>query len=161
MRVKVAGRREFLIGASAAAAVAFLLGELSGAGAQAQDKPAAAPTIDEFLKKILGDAKPSEGKISLEIPEIAENGNTVPFTLAVESPMSDKDYVKAIHIFATANPQLDVATFRFTPMSGKASVSSRMRLAKTQELVALAELGDGRFLLSRRTVKVTIGGCGG
>src|SRR5689334_21540370 len=111
MRVKVAGRREMLIGAIAAAAVAFLLGELSGAGAQAQDKPAAAPTIDEFLKKILGDAKPSEGKISLQIPEIAENGNTVPFTLAVESPMSDKDYVKAIHIFATANPQLDVATF--------------------------------------------------
>ena len=109
----------------------------------------------------MGDAKPTEGKLVLDLPEIAENGNTVPFTLSVESPMTEQDHVKAMHIFASGNPQLDVATFQFTPASGKAMVASRMRLAKTQDIIAVAELSDGKFLLSKRTVKVTIGGCGG
>ena len=112
-------------------------------------------------KKILGDAKPTEGKLTLDLPEIAENGNTVPFTISVESPMTEKDHVKAIHVFATANPQPGVATFRFTPLSGKAAVASRMRLARTQDVIGIAELSDGKFLMGKRTVKVTIGGCGG
>jgi sulfur-oxidizing protein SoxY len=156
MRLEIVDRRNFLLGASAAAAVAGLL-SLNGT-ARAQD---AAVSMEEALKKVLGEAKPSEGKIALEIPEIAENGNTVPFTMSVESPMTETDYVKAMHIFAPANPQVDIATFSFTPASGKAAVSSRMRLAKTQEIVAIAELSDKKFLLAKRTVKVTIGGCGG
>jgi sulfur-oxidizing protein SoxY len=64
-------------------------------------------------------------------------------------------------VFATGNPQVDVASFYFSPASGKASVASRMRLAKTQDVLGLAELSDGRFLMGKRTVKVTIGGCGG
>jgi sulfur-oxidizing protein SoxY len=113
------------------------------------------------LKKIVGDAKPLEGKLTLDMPEIAENGNTVPFSVSVESPMTDSDHVKAIHILATANPQPGVATFRLTPMSGKAAAASRMRLARTQDIIGVAELSDGKFLMSRRNVKVTIGGCGG
>jgi len=113
------------------------------------------------VRKILGDAKPIDGKMSLELPEIAANGNTVPFTISVDSPMTDKDHVKAIHIVATANPQPGVATFRLSPISGKAAVASRMRLQRTQDVITIAELSDGRFLMTRRAVKVTIGGCGG
>lgn len=154
MRLEIVDRRDFLIGA---AALATLSAALTGPGA-AQDRP---QTLDDALKKIMGDAKPADGKIVLDLPEIAENGNTVPFTLSVDSPMTDANHVKSLHIFASGNPQVDVASFTFTPESGKATASSRMRLAKTQDVVAVAELSDGKFLLGKRTVKVTIGGCGG
>jgi sulfur-oxidizing protein SoxY len=146
-------RREFAIGAAAATTVAALpLGAVL-----AQDQPA----WEQAMRKILGDAKPIEGKITIEMPEIAENGNTVPFSIAVDSPMTDKDHVKAIHIIATSNPQPGVATFRLSPLSGKAAVASRMRLQRTQDVIVIAELSDGRFLSAKRPVKVTIGGCGG
>lgn len=113
------------------------------------------------LKKVIGGAKPIEGKITLDLPEIAENGNTVPFSVAVDSPMTEKEYVKAVHVLSTGNPQPRIATFHFTPESGKAALASRMRLAKTQDILAVAEFSDGQFATTRRTVKVTIGGCGG
>ena len=147
-------RREFAIGAAVGAAGAVV--GLPAALAQEQLQP-----WEQAVRKIVGDAKPIEGKLMLQLPEIAENGNTVPFTIAADNPMTENDNVKAIHIIATANPQPGVATFRFSPLSGKATVSSRMRLAKTQEVVGIAELSDGRFLITKRSVKVTIGGCGG
>ncbi len=155
MEVEVIGRRTFLLGAGASLAVAALLVNLP---ALAQEP---VRSIDEALKKILGDAKPAETGITLEVPEIAENGNTVPFTLSVDSPMTEASHVKALHIFAAGNPQVGVASYNFTPASGKAAVSSRMRLARTQDVVAVAALSDGKFLIGRREVKVTIGGCGG
>ena len=145
-------RRTFVMGATATVAV------LAAGTSLAQD---AAPSWEEAVKKILGDAKPIDGKMLLDMPEIAENGNTVPFTVSVDSPMSDADHVKAVHIVSTGNPQAAVVTFHFTPESGKASAASRMRLARTQEVIALAELSDGKVLQARKTVKVTIGGCGG
>jgi sulfur-oxidizing protein SoxY len=129
---------------------------LTWARAQEQTQP-----WEQTLKAILGDAKPLEKKVAIDMPEIAENGNTVPFSIVVDSPMTDADYVKAVHVIATANPQPGVATFHFTPQSGKAAIASRMRLAKTQDVFAIAELSDGKFLLAKRAVKVTIGGCGG
>ena len=147
-------RREFAIGAAAAATLAAL--PLETVLAQDQTQP-----WEQAVRKILGDAKPIDGKITVEMPEIAENGNTVPFTIAIDSPMTETDFVKAIHIVATANPQPGVATFRLTPLSGKAAVASRMRLQRTQDVITIAELSDGRFLMAKRTVKVTIGGCGG
>jgi sulfur-oxidizing protein SoxY len=75
--------------------------------------------------------------------------------------MFETDNVRTMHIIATANPQPGVATFHFSPLSGKATVAGRMRLARTQDVLVIAELGDGRFLMSKRNVKVTIGGCGG
>ena len=146
-------RREFALGIAAGAAIAGL-----PLAVVAQD---AAQTWEQAVKKVLGDAKPIEGKLLIDMPEIAENGNTVPFTISVDSPMSETDRVKAIHVIATANPQPGVAVFRFSPLSGKAAVASRMRLARTQDVIAIAELSDGRFLTSKRNVKVTIGGCGG
>jgi sulfur-oxidizing protein SoxY len=146
-------RRQFAAGAAALALLPLAAGPLS---AQVTE-----PAWQQMLKNLVGDAKPVEGKVVLELPEIAENGNTVPLTVSVESPMTPNDHVKAIHVIATENPQPGVATFRFSPLSGKASAASRMRLARTQEVIGLAELSDGRFLLGRRAVKVTIGGCGG
>jgi sulfur-oxidizing protein SoxY len=156
VRLEVLDRREFVLGAVAAGAVAAFLADVRLAAAQEKS-----PAYEEALKKLIGGAKPEEGKVSLELPEIAENGNTVPFTVSVESPMTEKEHVKAVHVLSTGNPQPSVASFHFTPDSGKASVASRMRLAKTQDVVSIAELSDGRFLLGKRNVKVTIGGCGG
>ena len=147
-------RRRFAAGTAATLAVSTLPLRPS----RAQD---AARAWEEAVKKILGDAKATEAKVKIDMPEIAENGNTVPFSVTVDSPMTEKEYVKAIHIIATANPQPGVATFRFTPMSGKAMVASRMRLARTQDILGIAELSDGKFVTGKRTVKVTIGGCGG
>jgi len=113
------------------------------------------------IQKAAGGKKPMDGKITLELPQIAENGNTVPIGVSVDSPMTDSDYVKAVHIFADKNPSPDVAVFRFTPGSGKASASTRMRMAKTQNIVAVAEMSDGSVYMAKTEVKVTIGGCGG
>lgn len=153
MQSKVLNRREFALGSAAGLAVAGL-----PLAALAQDQ---AQTWEQAVKKVMGDAKPSDGKITIELPEIAENGNTVPFSVAVDSPMTEKNYVKAIHVIATSNPQPGVATFRFSLLSGKAAVTSRMRLQRTQDVIAIAELNDGRFLMGKHSVKVTIGGCGG
>lgn len=147
-------RRELVLGAGSL--IGLTLAPLESLRAQE-----AVPPWQDVLAKIVGGAKPIEGKLVLEMPEIAESGNTVPFTATVESPMTEQDHVKAIHIISTANPQANVAVFRFTPLSGKAAVSSRMRLARTQEVISVAELSDGKILLSKRNVKVTIGGCGG
>ncbi len=156
-RVTVLGRRDVVLGV---AGVAALLGWLSAGGrALAQEK--APLDAEAMIKSILNDAKLAEGKVKLDLPEIAENGNTVPFSIEIESPVSPTDYVKAVHIISTGNPQPQIATFHFTPLSGKAAASSRMRLGRTQDIVAIAEMSDGRFFMAKRTVKVTIGGCGG
>jgi sulfur-oxidizing protein SoxY len=104
---------------------------------------------------------PKEGKVTLKAPEIAENGNAVPVTVSVDSEMTDKSYVKAVYIAADGNPNPGVATFEFTPMSGKAEVQLRVRLAQTQKLVVVAEMNDGSLYTTSREIKVTIGGCGG
>jgi sulfur-oxidizing protein SoxY len=156
LRLKIVDRRDVLLGTVGAAAFASLLAMGGRASAQMS-----APTAADLLKTIHGDAKPIEGKVNLDLPEIAENGNTVPFGVSVESPMTDNDYVKAIHIVSTGNPRPEVATFLLSPQSGKAAVSSRMRLGKTQDVLAVAEMSDGKFYMGKRAVKVTIGGCGG
>ena len=132
---------------------------LLGAGfrpAQADGKP-----LDDALASVLGGKSPQEGRIKLDLPEIAENGNTVPLKLTVESPMTADDYVKSVHVFADGNPLPEVASFHFTPRSGKAFASTRIRLAKTQNIVAVAEMSDGTLFKAQEAVKVTIGGCGG
>ncbi len=153
----VLSRRDALIGAGAAAAILAL-----ARGAAATDQTGATPSaFDQALDKILGDAKPQPAKITIELPEIAENGNTVPYAIAIGSPMSETDHIRNVHVLAAANPLPQIASFHFTTLSGTAAVASRMRLAKTQEVVVLAEHSSGRFLVARRVVKVTIGGCGG
>lgn len=113
------------------------------------------------IKKLFGDKKTTEGKIKLDLPTIAENGLVVPLSFEVESPMTNKDYVKAVHIFAEGNPNPQVASFRFTPMSPKAAAAIRIRLAQTQNIVVIAEMSSGEIFTAKKEVKVTIGGCGG
>jgi sulfur-oxidizing protein SoxY len=140
------------------------LGLLALGGVRPATAQEPAQLWQDAVKAILGSAKPTLVKGMLDMPELAENGNTVPFTVIVDSPMTEEDNVKAVHIIATANPQPGVATFHFTLLSGKASVAGRMRLAATQDIICIAELGGtraGNFLMAKRTVKVTIGGCGG
>lgn len=124
---------------------------------------AAAEESAEFkasLEALLGKATPQEAGLMLDLPESVDNGDYVPVALAVDSSMTPESYVEAVHLLSTANPRAAVATFRFTLLSGKARVTSRMRLAKTQDVVAIAELSDGRILMTRRKVDVKVGGCG-
>lgn len=121
----------------------------------------AANDAQDLINAFTGGAEAGEGALSLDAPEIAENGNTVPIEVTVDSPMTDDDYVEAILIVADGNPNASVATFHFTPMSGEALASTRIRLAKTQDVIAVAKMSNGTFAMDRKTVKVTIGGCGG
>jgi sulfur-oxidizing protein SoxY len=113
------------------------------------------------MEGLVGSSEADANRVSIELPEIAENGNTVPFSVAVESPMTDEDHVKAVHVFATGNPRPDIGSFMFTPANGVADASSRMRLGRTQDIVAVAEMSNGQVFMATQTVKVTIGGCGG
>jgi sulfur-oxidizing protein SoxY len=111
--------------------------------------------------RALAEGVPREGKVSIKAPELAENGNNVPVTVGVASPMTEADHVKAIHIVAEGNPSPGVASFFFTPANGKAEVQLRVRLAQTQRIVVIAQMSDGSLGRADREVKVTLGGCGG
>jgi sulfur-oxidizing protein SoxY len=144
-----------------ASAAAILLARIDGL--RAAETEAAAAESSEFtaaFEALVGKTAPQSEGLSFDLPESVENGDYVPVALAVDSPMTADNHVKAVHILSTANPRAAVATFGFTLLSGKAQVTSRMRLAKTQEVVAVAELSDGRILVTRRKVSVKVGGCG-
>lgn len=125
--------------------------------------PAAATTEDteKAIAEFAGGATPVEGKITLTAPEIAENGNTVPISVSVESAMTGDDMCESVIVLAEGNPNPAVCTFHFTELSGAAEATTRMRLAKTQNVVALAKMKDGSVFMDKKLVKVTIGGCGG
>lgn len=144
------GRRRAL-GAAGAAGMLITLARAAGA------TPETARALLGSLVK--GTAR--EGRVSILAPEIAENGAAVPFTVKVESPMTDADHVRAIHVVAEGNPAPGVASFRLGPLSGRAEVQFRARLAASQRVLAVAELGDGSLWMAARDVTVTVGGCGG
>ncbi len=110
--------------------------------------------VDDLIAEFTGGAAVADGGVDLTAPEIAENGNTVPITVGAEG-------ATAIMVLAAGNPTPPVATFKFGPMAGAQSASTRIRLAGTQDVVAVAQLADGSFARASKTVKVTIGGCGG
>lgn len=122
--------------------------------------PASSPQYDSTLKRILGDATAVIDRVRVEIPDEVENGSIVPYRLEVDSPMSERDSIRRVHLLSMANPQALVATFVFSPLSAKAVVIGRMRLAKSQQVVALAETSDGSFLIGQKMVQVAVGGCG-
>ncbi|BCB20199.1 thiosulfate oxidation carrier protein SoxY [Bosea sp. ANAM02] len=139
-----------------AAAMAFAAAAIAPRLAFADEKAVAAE-----IKKLYGDKTMAQGKIKLDVPEIAENGLVVPVNVEVESPMTEADYVKAVHVFADGNPQPGIVSYQFTPACGKASAATRMRLAQTQDIICIAEMSNGDLYSARANVKVTIGGCGG
>jgi sulfur-oxidizing protein SoxY len=117
--------------------------------------------VAAILKKLYGDKAIAPGKVKLDMPQIAENGAVVPVTISVDSPMTDADHVKAVHLLSEGNPLPEIATFHFTPACGKAVCSTRIRMARTQFIVAVAETSTGALHSGKTEVKVTIGGCGG
>jgi sulfur-oxidizing protein SoxY len=114
----------------------------------------------EQITKFTGGKMPVEGRVKLELPELAENGNTVPLSVAVDTPAGEGAYVQEILVVAPANPNARVIRFRFSTVSVP-EASTRVRLAATQDVIAVAKLSDGTFFSASRQIKVTIGGCGG
>jgi sulfur-oxidizing protein SoxY len=122
---------------------------------------AGAKEAADQIAKFTGGKTAEKGKVSIELPEIAENGNTVPLSVAVDAPMTADNYVSEVLVVADGNPRPSVATFHFSPMSGKGAASTRIRLAATQNIVVVAKTSKGEFYTAQKLVKVTIGGCGG
>lgn len=118
-------------------------------------------TTEDAISAFAGDAEVMEGAVEIDAPEIAENGNSVPIEVIVDSAMEGDDMVEEILVLASGNPSPGVATFRFSALSGEARASTRIRLAKTQDVVAVARMKDGSVHRAARSIKVTIGGCGG
>src|SRR4051812_43653869 len=121
-------------------------GFLIGAGAAVLLAPSARATPDEMraaMRAALGDRVPTRGRLTLDIPPLVENGNTVPMTISVASPMTASDYVKTIHVFNEKNPQPYVVTAHLTPRNGKAQIATRIKLADSQKVIAVAEMSDG------------------
>jgi sulfur-oxidizing protein SoxY len=144
-------RRRFMV-AGAAAMGGVVLPAVAQKFQPAQD-------IRPLIEKITGGIVPEKRDIEIELPQLAENGNSVPMRVRVASPMSDADHVKAIYIFAERNPRPLVATFRLGPYSGRAEIATRVRLAGTQTVTVLAELSGNRFRIGPADVLVTTAAC--
>ena len=141
-------RREALTAASAAAIAAALPARAYAVG-----------QMETAIRQVIGEAEIRKGKVTLDLPPLVENGNTVPMTVAVESPMTKDTYVKAIHVFNEKNPQANVVSVQLGPRSGKATISTRIRLAGTQKLTAIAEMSDGTYWSDTAEVVVTLAAC--
>jgi sulfur-oxidizing protein SoxY len=143
--------------ALAVAAGAVGAGVLAGAPGQAW----AANDIRDAINRFTGGKAPTRGRIKLDLPDIADNGSSVPMSVAVDSPMTADNFVKEVLVVADGNPRSGVAAFRFSPASGVAQASTRIRLAESQNVTAIARMNDGSLFMDSKQVKVTIGGCGG
>jgi sulfur-oxidizing protein SoxY len=116
-------------------------------------------TLAAAIRSVVGAAVVRTGKVKLEIPPLVENGNTVPMTVSVANPMTADDYVKSIHVFNEKNPQPNLGNFYLGPQAGRAQVSTRIRLADSQKIVAIAQLSDGSFWSASVDVVVTLAAC--
>ncbi len=112
------------------------------------------------IKRAYGDQRIMPGRVKIDIPQIAENGNVVPITIAVDNPMTADDYVRKIHLFSEHNPLPDIVEFELGPHNGKARVSTRIRLANSQIVLAIATLNDSTLWSGQAIVEVTVSGCG-
>src|SRR6266550_7861765 len=111
------------------------------------------------IKNVVGEAPVRTGKVKLDVPPLVENGNTVPMTVSVSNPMTSDDYVKSIHVFNEKNPQPNVGNFYLGPHAGRAQISTRIRLADSQKIVAVARLSDDSFWSASIDVVVTLAAC--
>jgi len=145
-------RRDFLI-AAAGAAGGF---GLAPASRHAQATPA---DMQDAIRKVTGGAALRSGRVKLEVPPLIDNGNSVALSVAVESPMTPSDYVKAIHVFTERNPLPNVLSVYLGPRSGRARIATRVRLADTQNVIAIAQLSDGSYWTASAHVVVTLSAC--
>ncbi|MGC2180845.1 MAG: SoxY-related AACIE arm protein [Bradyrhizobium sp.] len=116
-------------------------------------------TMAAAIRNVVGGAVIQNGKVRLEIPPLVENGNSVPMTVSVASPMTANDYVKSIYVFNEKNPQPNLGNFYLGPRAGRAQVSTRVRLADSQKITAIAKLSDGSFWSTTADVVVTLAAC--
>ena len=144
-------RRQFLQAAGGAAAGAVLL---SVTPARAMP-----PATQEAIRAVVGTAQVQPGKVSLVLPPLSENGNSVPLEVRVDSPMTEAAHVKSIHVFTEKNPLPNVVDFHLGPRAGRAVVATRIRLADTQTVTAIARLSDGTFWSASFSVVVTLAAC--
>ena len=143
-----ATRRQFL---AAAGGVGFAL-----AVRPAEATPA---SMKQAVRQVVGEAPVKRGKIKLDLPPLVENGNSVTMNVTVDSPMTIKDHVKAIHVFTEKNPQPNIISIQLGPRAGKADIQTRVRLADTQSVIAICEMSDGSFWSDTVDVIITLGAC--
>jgi sulfur-oxidizing protein SoxY len=152
--VNVKTRRQFLVLAG---------GVLASATVEAQLTPNLAAlrraALEEAMRKALGGAQARPGRVRLDLPPLIENGNSVPLTVSVESPMTEADHVRAIHVFTEKNPQPNIISAYLGPRSGRARLVTRARIADTGSVTALAQMSDGSFWSDRVEVVVTLSAC--
>jgi sulfur-oxidizing protein SoxY len=147
----VTRRKVIALGAGSAAAACF------GAGTSLAAPPDAAAMVAAFT-----DGKvPTSGRVTIDLPDAVEDGSSVPLSVAVDHPMESGDFISDILVVAEGNPRPGVATFRFTPLSGRAEAMTRIRLAGAQNIIVIAKTSDGRFFGAQKHVQVTIGACTG
>jgi sulfur-oxidizing protein SoxY len=146
-------RRRFL-GLAGGAAVASTVPIITVRPAEAT--PA---MLASAIRSVTGGADVKTGKVKLDIPPLVENGNTVPMTVSVASPMAPEDHVASIHVFNEKNPQPNIGNFHLGPHAGRAQVSTRVRLADSQKIVAIAKLSDGSYWSASVDVVVTLAAC--
>jgi len=149
-----ATRRRFLIEAATLAGAVGIALPLAV-------KPASATpeSMRAAIRKVVGEAPLNKGRVKIDVPPLIENGNAVPLTISCESPMTADDYVKAIHVFSEKNPQPNIVGVQLGPRSGRAAVSTRIRLADSQKVIAIAQMSDGSFWSSEAEVIVTLAAC--
>ena len=150
---KKSSRRQFL-GLAGGAAVMGAVPIVTVRPAQAT--PA---TLASAIRNVVGTAVVQTGRVKIDVPPLVENGNTVPMTVSVTNPMTADDYVKSIHVFNEKNPQPNVGNFYLGPRAGRAQISTRIRLADSQKIVAIARLSDGSFWSVSADVVVTLAAC--
>ncbi len=152
-RLPHSNRRQFL-GLAGAAAVA-------GAVPLVTVRPAEATSamLTSAINNVTQGAVVKTGKVKLDVPPLVENGNTVPMTVSVDNPMSAENHVRSIHVFNEKNPQPNVGNFYLGPLAGRAQVSTRIRLADSQKIVAIAKLSDGSFWSASIDIIVTLAAC--
>ena len=128
----------------------------------AADEGMATPAeADAEIAKFTAGKTAESGKIAIDLPEIAENGNTVPLAIKVDSPMTAGDYISDILVVGDGNPNPGIVKFHLTPMAGRAEVATRIRLNSTENVIVMAKTSTGKLYTERKMVKVTVGGCGG
>jgi sulfur-oxidizing protein SoxY len=154
MTARITTRRRFL---------ALVSGALAAGEVAAQLDPniqaLRAAALEAAIRKITGGKPVREGKVKLDLPPLVDNGNTVPLSVSVDSPMTSADHVKAIHVFTEKNPQPYVVSAYLGPRAGRASIATRARIADTGKVMAIAQLSDGSFWSDTVSVVVTLSAC--
>ena len=136
-----------------------LAGSAAVLGVTLRPTEATPAMLSSAIRNLVGEAPVRTGKVKLDVPPLVENGNTVPMTVRVDSPMTAQDYVKSIHVFNEKNPQPNIGSFHLGPRAGRAQISTRIRLADSQKVVAIAQLSDDTFWSATVDVVVTLAAC--